>query len=152
MRSNGRTGHLWYDVGWPVLAGSVSAAGVVAAYMGIGLLGTVAAFLLMGLTVAPTAWSILTDMGRPGRPAVVELAPVCALATVVTIGLVGWLHEWSLPVLLLVVATSPLLQRRRRDRLASRYGSRRAETRRRFEEIVSHGFAASEDPDQPFPG
>jgi len=145
MRSNGRTGHLWCDVGWPVLAGSVSAAGVVAAYMGIGLLGTVAAFLLMGLTVAPTAWSILTDMGRPGRPAVVELAPVCALATVVMIGLVGWLGVWSLPVLLLVVATSPVIEGRRRDRLASRYGSGRAETRRRFDEIVAHSFTPERD-------
>ncbi len=145
MRSNGRTRHLWYDVGWPFLTGTVTAVGVVAAYMGIGLLGTVAAFLLMELTVAPTAWSILTDMGRPGRPAVVELAPVCALATVVTIGLVGWLDVWSLPVLLLVVATSPLLQGRRRDRLAARYGSPRAETRRRFDEIVTHSYAHEGD-------
>ena len=152
MRSSGRTWNLWYDVGWPVLAGTVAACGVVAAYMGIGLLGTVAAFLLMELTVAPTAWSILTDMGRPGRAAVVELAPMCALATVVTLGLVGWMDLWSVPVLLSVVVTSPLLEGRRRGRLTARYGSESADTRRRFEEIVAHGFAVSEDGDHPSPG
>ena len=145
MRSDDDSGSLWYDVGWPVLAGTVTACGVVAAYAEIGLLGCVAAFLLMELTVAPTGWSILTDMGRPGLPAVVELAPVCALATVVTLGLVGWLSAWSLLLLLLVLVTSPLLDRRRRGRLASRYGSPRAETRRRFEEIVAYGFAPEDD-------
>ncbi len=144
MRSKDRTRNLWYDAGWPVLAGTVTAVGVVAAYAEIGLLGTVAAFLLMELTVAPTAWSILTDMGRPGRPAVIEFAPVCALATVVTLGLVGWMDVWSVPVLLLVLTTSPLLDRRRRQGLAARYGSRRAETRRRFEEIVAHEFVGPE--------
>ena len=152
MRSTDRPRSPWYDVGWPVLAGTVTAVGVVSAYVEIGLLGTVAAFLLMELTVAPTAWSILTDLGRPGRPAVVELAPVCALATVVTLGLVGWMSAWSVPVLLLVVLTSPLLDRRRRRGLAERYGSRRAETRRQFDEIVAHGFAAPGDGDHTFPG
>lgn len=152
MRSKDRTRSLWYDVSWPVLAGTVTAVGVVSAYVQIGPLGTVAAFLLMELTVAPTAWSILTDMGRPGGPAVFELAPVCALATVVTVGLVGWMGVWSVPVLLVVVLSSPLLDRRRRQGLAARYGSRRAETRRKFDEIVAHGFAAPGDSDHTFPG
>jgi len=152
MRRRDRTRSLWYDAGWPVLAGTVTAVGVVSAYVEIGLLGTVAAFLLMELTVAPTAWSILTDMGRPGRPAVLELAPVCALATVVTVGLVGWMGVWSVPVLLAVVLSSPLLQRRRRQGLAARYGSRSAETRRKFDEIVAHGFGAPGDSDHTFPG
>jgi hypothetical protein len=153
MRSNDHTRSLWYDVAWPILAGTVTACGVVAAYVEIGLLATVAAFLLMELTVAPSAWSILTDMGRPGRAAVVELAPVCALATVVTLGLVGWMSAWSVPVLLLVLVTSPVLDRRRRGRLAARYGSRGAETRRLFDAIVAHEFAAPEDGDhRSFPG
>ena len=146
MRSNDRTRHLWYDVGWPVLAGIVTAVGVVAAYMGIGLLGTVAAFLLMELTVAPTAWSILTDMGRPGRAALVELAPVCALATVVTLGLVGWMNAWSVPVLLLVVAdVAPARATASRPAGRAATGRTRAETRRRFDEIVAHEFAALDD-------
>ena len=145
MRSNDDTGSLWYDVGWPVLAGTVAACGVVAAYVEIGLLGTVAAFVLIELTVAPSAWSILTDMGRPGRPAVMELAPVCALGTVVALGLVAWMSVWSIPAFLLVLVTSPLLDRRRRSGLAARYGSQRAETRRRFEEIVAYAVAPEDD-------
>ena len=141
MRSNDATRNAWYDVGWPVLAGTVAASGVVAAYLEIGLLGTVAAFLLTELTVAPTAWSILTDLGRPGRPAVLELAPVCALATVVALGLVSAMSGWSIPVFLVVLVTSPLLDRRCRRVLATRYGSQRAETRRQFDEIVAHAFA-----------
>jgi hypothetical protein len=145
MRSSDHTRHLWYDVGWPVLAGTVTAVGVVAAYLGIGLLATVAAFLLMELTVAPTAWSILTDMGRPGRVAVVELAPAVALGTVVMLGLVEWSGAWAVPLMLLVVGTSPLVERGRRRSLIARYGSQRAETRRQFEDIVAHAFTSPED-------
>ncbi len=145
MRRDEATRNLWYDLGWPVLAGTVTACGVVASYVTIGLPATVAAFVLMELTVAPTAWSVLTDIGRPGRPAVTELAPVCALATVVALGLVGWMGVWSIPVFALVLATSPLIDRRRRSGLAARYGSERAETRRRFEEIVAHELASLDD-------
>jgi len=145
MRSNDPTRNLWYDVGWPVLAGTVGGCGVAAAYVELGLLGTVAAFLLMDFTVAMTAWSLLVDLGRPGRPAVVELAPVSALATVVALGLTAWLSAWSVPVLLLVLVTSPLLDHRERVLLASRYGSARAETRRRFDEIIAHAFAPEDD-------
>jgi hypothetical protein len=149
MRSDDGTRNLWYDVGWPVLAGTVAACGVVASYVTLGLLATVAAFVLMELTMAPTAWSILTDMGRPGRPAVLELAPVCALATVVALGLVGSMGVWSIPVFGLVLATSPLLNRRRCGGLATRYGSERAETRRRFDEIVAHELASLDDEHRP---
>jgi len=148
MRGDEGTRNLWYDAGWPVLAGTAAACGVVASYVTLGLLATVAAFVLMELTVAPTAWSILTDIGRPGRPAVLELAPVCALATVVALGLVGSIGVWSIPVFGLVLATSPLLNRRRRSGLAARYGSRRAETRRRFDEIVAHELAGLDDDDR----
>jgi cytochrome c-type biogenesis protein CcmH/NrfF len=47
---------------------------------------------------------------------------------------------WGLPVLLLVLVTSPFLQQRRRRTLISRYGSDRAEMRREFDEIVAQSF------------
>lgn len=131
---------VWYDVGWPLLAGLVGALGLILAYLGIGLLGSVVAFALMELTVAPTAWSLMTEAGRPGRPAIVELAPACALATVVTLGLVDGLGGWAVPLLALVVATSPLMGQQRRRAWVRRYGSDRAEVRREFDEIVAHGF------------
>lgn len=130
----------WYDVAWPVLAGTVAAAGVILAYLDIGLVGTVVAFGLMELTVAPTAWSLMTEAGRSGRPAVFELAPACALATVVALGLVGGIGVWAIPVLALVLVTSPLAQEQRRRAWVRRYGSDRAEMRREFDDIVAHGF------------
>jgi hypothetical protein len=132
--------NVWYDVGWPLLAGVVSAVGVILSYVEIGLAGTVVAFVLMELTVAPTAWSLMTEAGRSGRPAIFELAPAFAPATVVTLGLVNGMGVWGLPVLLLVLVTSPFLQQRRRRTLISRYGSDRAEMRREFDEIVAQSF------------
>lgn len=134
---------IWYDVGWPLLAGVVGAAGVVLAYFGIGLVGTVGtvvAFALMELTVAPTAWSLMTEAGRSGRPAIFELAPACALVTVVTLGLVGGMGVWAVPVLALVLVTSPLAQGQRRRAWLRRYGSDRAEVRQEFDEIVALSF------------
>jgi hypothetical protein len=130
----------WYDVAWPALAGTVAAAGVILAYLDIGLVGTVVAFGLMELTVAPTAWSLMTEAGRSGRPAIFELAPACALATVVALGLFGGIGVWAIPVLALVLVTSPLGQEQRRRAWVRRYGSDRAEMRREFDDIVAHGF------------
>jgi hypothetical protein len=131
---------IWYDVGWPLLAGLVAAAGVLLAYLGIGLVGTVVAFTLMELTVAPTAWSLMTEAGRSGRPAIFELAPACALATVVTLGLVDGMGVWAVPLLALVAGTSPLLQEQRRRAWVRRYGSDRGEVRREFDEIVAYSY------------
>ena len=144
------TRSLWYDVGWPVLAGAVTAAGLLTAYFSIGLVACVAAFMLVELTVAPTAWSIMTDLGRSGGPAVFELAPRCALATVVTFGLVSATALWSVPVLLLVLLTSPLLRSRNGILLFERNHAEQAELRRRFDEIVAHGFLDDQaDDDRP---
>jgi hypothetical protein len=137
----GRTHHVWYDVCWPVLAGLVSAVGLIAAYRTLGLLAVVAAFALVELTVAPTAWSITTEMGKPGGPAIFEIAPVCALAAVVLMGLVGAFGGWALLLVGLVAFTSPLVARRGRARLRARYGSEREETDRAFDEIVAYGWA-----------
>ena len=146
--SRSRTPLSWYDVAWPVLAGIVAAVGVVAAVRNVGLLGVVAAFVLVELTVAPTAWSIVTELGKPGRPAIVELGPAAALAVVVLMGLVGAFGGWSLALVALVVLTSPLMQRRGRQRLVRRYGSDRAATRRAFEEIVAHSWTATRSEDE----
>jgi hypothetical protein len=152
--NDARTPSLWYDVAWPALAGVVIAAGLLTAYYSIGLLVCVAAFMLIELTVAPTAWSIMTDMGRSGGPAVFELAPACALATVVLLGLVSATPVWSVPILLLVALTSPLARRCLGHGLPADENtgrdSARDELRRRFDEIVVHGFAGDQaDKDRP---
>lgn len=145
--TTGRRTSLWYDVGWPILAGLVAAVGVVAAYRDLGLFAVVTAFVLIELTVAPTVWSIVTEMGRPGRPAILEVGPASALAVVALMGLVGIVGIWSLALVALVALTSPLMSRRGRQRVLRRYGSDRAETRRVFDDIVAHSWTsrASED-------
>jgi hypothetical protein len=127
-------------VGWALVAGLAGAAGLLLAYLDIGLLGTVVAFALMEVTVAPVAWSLMTEEGRPGRAAIFELAPACALATVVTLGLVSGLGIWALPVVALVVGTCPLLLARNRRAWLRRYGSDRSEMRCEFDEIVALSF------------
>jgi len=135
-----RISHLWYDVGWPVLAGLVAAVGVIAAYRTLGLLAVVAAFALMELTIAPTAWSIVTEMGRPGAPAIFQVGPACALGTVVVIGLIGSWGAWGLPVIGLVAFTSPWV-RRRAPQETTPTDTERAETRRAFDDIMAHSWA-----------
>ncbi len=138
----------WYDVGWPVLAGLVAAVGVVAAYRSLGPLAVVAAFALVELTVAPTAWSIVTELGKPGLPAFLEVGPACAVAVVVLMGLVSALGAWSLALVALVALTSPLMQRRGRERMVGRYGSDRGATLRAFDEIVTHGWTIQHPEDE----
>ena len=144
-----RSRHLWFDAGWPVFAGLVAATGVIAAYLSLGLLAIVVAFVLVEMTIAPTAWSIITELGKSGRPAILEIAPAFALVTVVLMGLVSTIGGWSVPVVAVVALTSPLMSRRGRDRLRERYGSDRAHTRRAFDEIVSHGWTSTSAEDDP---
>jgi hypothetical protein len=137
-----RSYHPWYDAGWPLFVGVVVALGMVTCYVSIGPLASLAVLLLMQLAVAPTAGSILADAGVPVRRAVLELAPACALATVVTLGLTDSAHQWGLLLMLALLATSPLLRDREAGMvLARRYGADRGQVRRRFEEIVAYGFA-----------
>src|SRR5262245_25145958 len=138
-----RRRHPWFDAGWPVFAGLVAATGVIAAYQSLGLLAVVVAFVLVELSVAPTAWSIITEWGRPGRPAIFEIAPAFGLVVVSLMGLVEAIGVWSLLALALVLLTSPLVTRRGRDRVRDRYGSTRSQTRRSFDEIVAHGWTQS---------
>jgi hypothetical protein len=134
--------HPWYDIGWPLFAGLVAAVGIIACYESVGLLGCVAAFALIEVAVGATAWAILTDIGRSGQRALFEVGPACGLTTVVAVGLTEVFASWGLLVLLLVIATSPLLHSRRPR--VTRYGGERAAMRRQFDEIVAHGFAEDE--------
>ncbi len=91
-------------------------------------------------------------MGRSGGPAALELAPACALTTVAAFGLVGATALWSVPVFLVVLLTSPLLRSGNGIRLFEAHHAEQAELRRRFDEIVAHGFASDRaDDDRPGP-
>ena len=136
-----RDRHPWHDAGWPVLAGLVAATGVIAAYQYFGLLAVLAAFALVELTVAPTAWSLITELGKSARLAVLEIAPACALMVVVLMGLTAAIDGWALVVLAILGLSSPLVSRQGRVRFRQRYGSDRAETRRAFDDIVANSWS-----------
>jgi hypothetical protein len=144
-----RRRHPWFDAGWPVFAGLVAATGVLAAYQSLGLVAVVVAFVLVELSVAPTAWSIVTEMGKPGRPAIFEIAPAFGLGVVSLMGLVEAIGVWSLLVVTLLLLTSPLVSRQGRERVRERYGSDRSQTRRSFDEIVAHGWTMPAPEDDP---
>lgn len=144
-----RVRHPWYDAGWPVLAGLVAASGVIAAYQYFGLLAVLAAFALVELTVAPTAWSLITELGKSGRGAVLEIAPACALIMVVLMGLTAAIDAWALVVLAILGLSSPLVSAQGRRRFRERYGSDRSETRRAFDEIVANSWSRPATKDDP---
>jgi hypothetical protein len=145
-------GSIWYDVGWPVLAGLATAAGLLSAYIWMGLPTTVIALVLLELTVAPVAWSILTEVGVPTADVILRISPRWAIGCLAFVGLVDALNAWSLLVGLLVLLTSPLLAGWTkvgvRGLIAGR-GLSQSETRRRFDDIVTHGFPGLPDDDLP---
>ena len=67
--------HPWYDVAWPVVTGLVTAVGLVAAYRMTGPLMFVVTLAVLELTVAPVAWSLLTDVGYDVFRIVFRVAP-----------------------------------------------------------------------------
>jgi len=144
---------LWYDAGWPLLAGLVTAVGLVAAYVWMGLAVTAIALALLELTFAPVMWSVLTDIGIPSRDVIVRISPTWSVGSLALVGLLNAFGAWSLVAGAFVLLTSPLVQGWSRvglRGLAVSYGfSSATETDRRFEEIVTHGFPGLPDEDLP---
>lgn len=151
MRSRPRS--LWYDAGWPVLAGLVTAVGLVSAYVWMGLAVTAIALAMLELTFAPVMWSVLTDIGIPSWDVIVRISPMWAVGSLALVGLLNAFAGWSLVAAGFLLLTSPLVQGWSRAGfrgLLVSYGLTSAtETDRRFEEIVTHGFPGLPDEDLP---
>jgi hypothetical protein len=151
-RVNDSRAHLWYDVAWPSATGLVTGLGLVAAYRWTGPLLFVVTLTVLELTVAPVAWSLLTEVGFDMRRIALRVAPAAAVGALALIGLADALGGWTFLVAGVVLVTSPLLQGWSqggiRGILAARM-SPRADTRRRFEEIVAHGFSAPDEDSPP---
>jgi hypothetical protein len=148
--SRART-HLWYDVVWPVATGLVTGLGLVAAYRWTGPVLFLVAFTVLELTVAPVAWSLLTEAGYGVQRVAWRVAPAGAGALLAVIGLADVIAAWTFLVVGLAVITSPTLQSVRRRgprRMLADTLAPRSETRRRFDEIVAHGFGM---PDEDLP-
>jgi hypothetical protein len=94
----GERRNLWYDGGWPVLAGLVTAVGLVSAYVWMGLVTTVIALVLLELTFAPVLWSILTDIGYRTEDVILRISPLWAVGSLAFVGLVDALNAWGLLV------------------------------------------------------
>ncbi len=144
---------LWYDSAWPLLAGLVTAAGLVSAVVWMGLGVTAIALALLELTFAPVMWSVLTDLGIPARDVILRISPMWSLGSLALVGLLNAFEMWSLLAAGFLLLTSPLVEGWSRvgtRGLLVRYGLTSAsETDRRFAEIVTHGFPGPPDEDQP---
>jgi hypothetical protein len=140
--------HPWYDVAWPVLAGLVAGVGLVATYRWTGPVTFLVALAVLELTVAPVAWSLLTELGFGVRRVALRVAPMTAVGLMAVIGLAETIGAWTCLVVALVVAASPLLRGFSHAGvrgLAAGWAGPQARTRREFEEIVAHGFGAPDD-------
>jgi hypothetical protein len=143
--------HPWYDVAWPVATGLVTGLGLVAAYGWTGPWMFLVALVVLELTVAPVAWSLFNEFGLGVRRIALRVAPLTSVALLAVIGLADLIGGWTFLVVSAVVITSPVLQgwsERGVRRVILDRVSPRAETRRRFDEIVAHGFGL---PDEDLP-
>jgi hypothetical protein len=148
--SRART-HPWYDVVWPVATGLVTGLGLVAAYRWTGPVMFLVALAVLEVTVAPVAWSLLTEVGFSVQRIVWRVAPAAAGVLLAVIGLADIIAAWTFLAVGLAVVTSPLLQEWRHGGLRGLIAatvSPGSETRRRFDEIVSQGFGT---PDEDLP-
>ena len=123
--------HLWYDVAWPVATGLVTGLGLVAAYRWTGPLMFLVALAVLEVTVAPVAWSLLTEVGFDVRRIALRVAPAAAAMLLAVIGLADVIGGWTFLVVALAVLSSPLLQGWREPDCAASWstGCRRARRR-----------------------
>ena len=89
------------DVAWPVATGLVTGPGLFAAYRRTGPPMFLVAFAVLEVTVAPVAWSLLTEVGFDVRRIALRVAPVVAATPLAVIGLADSIGGWTF----LVVAT-----------------------------------------------
>jgi hypothetical protein len=106
------------------------------------------AFLVLEVTVAPVAWSLLTEIGFGVQRIVWRVAPAAAGGLLAVIGLTETVAAWTFLVIAVVLVSSPLLQgwqERGLKQLMIETLSPRTETRRRFDEIVAQSFSAPDE-------
>jgi hypothetical protein len=139
-------------VAWPAIAGVAAGIGLLATYRWTGPLIFAIAMLVLVVTVAPLAWTVMTELGHDTRGVVLRGAPTVAVGALAMMGLAEAFGGWCFVIAGLVLVTSPLLRGwsrgALRDSLVVRV-SPRTQTRRRFDEIVA-GFGPVEDDSPPF--
>ncbi len=142
---------LWHDRGWPVVTGVVTAYGLVAAAIRIGVPSTVVILLFTAMATAMFTWCLVDEGGSAPPRALVTPALDGGLGCSAGLGLVLSLHLWALPVLAVVVLTSGAGRSPLRSVRTHGDARERAELRGRFDQIVSDGFQAPGDGDHTVP-
>ena len=111
----------------------------------------VVTLVVLELTVAPVAWSLLTDVGYDVPRVVFRVAPASALVLLAVMGLVEVIQGWTFLVVALALVTSPLLQGWRQtglrgvlvDRVSPHAETRRALRRHRRARVRPPGRRAA---------
>jgi hypothetical protein len=144
---SGERSHLWYDGAWPALTGIIAGAGLLAAYSWTGPLMFVVALVLLELAIVPVVWSLLTELGSGGRGVVLRVCFPAALGALAVIGLTDAIEGWAFLLAGGVLVTSPLVRGWSEGGFGPvlRRISPGAETRRRFDDIVAHGFGPPDE-------
>jgi hypothetical protein len=140
--------HPWYDVAWPVLAGMVAGAGLLASYRWSGPLVSMIALAVLEVTLAPIAWCVLAEFGHRGERVVLRIATGSAVTILALTGLGDVLGSWAFVIAAGVLLTSPVLRGWTHGgilRTLAERASPRIETRRRFDEIVAGLAPPDED-------
>ncbi|HEY3527725.1 MAG TPA: hypothetical protein VGK78_01135 [Nocardioides sp.] len=140
--------HPWYDSAWPAVTGLATGTGLLAAYRGSGPLVTAIALSVLVLTLVPLTWCVLTELRRAARGAARRIGLATALGIFALVGMGELMGSWAFLVVAFVLVTSPLVRGWTDGGLRTSWAERmspRTETRRRFDEIVGHGFGASDD-------
>jgi hypothetical protein len=131
----------WDDVLWPVLAGSVTAGGLLCALLSWGPVRMGTTLFCLGLGLMPLAWTV-GESSRSRTPAwaVATLTPTWAVGVLAVAGLCSALGGWSLLAPLAVILTAPPVRTRTaRTGAWVRRTAQIVRTRRAFHQIITHG-------------
>ena len=130
------------------MTGLATGAGLLAGYRWSGPLVTGIALGVLVLTVVPLTWCVLTALGHTVRGAAPRIGLATAVGLFALVGLGELMSSWAFLVGAVVLVTSPLVRGWTHGGLRSTLAERvspLSETRRRFDEIVAHGFGAPDD-------
>jgi hypothetical protein len=131
----------WDDLGWPLLAGTVVATGLWAAYLALGAVFVVAFIVVLDLAITPLAQGLGGACGKSARRATTVVAPAWAVGAAVCLGLASALRGWTPIIMVGLVLTAPTTRallldaRRRAARHTGQPGPHRRDERRRREEV-----------------
>jgi hypothetical protein len=131
------------------MTGVATGAGLLATYRWTGPLVFGIALVVLEATIAPIAWTVMTELGHDTRGVVRRGVPRVAVGVVAMIGLADALGSWCFVVGGLVLVTSPLIGGWTRGVLGQSLVVRvspHTETRRRFDEIVAGLGPLDDDP------